>query len=109
MNPSLTILFVLLVLFIVLLIVTLFFIGSPAQTIQVSEGNYKVSNSAISVLLQGPNSGTSALVMQPRAQGTIIRIWNNTPNSITVLNDHITNTYDSKVSIGTAVNGLLHS
>lgn len=81
---------ILLIVFLVLLVLT-FWIGSPVQVIQVLEGNYKVASNAFSVLLEGPNSGTSALVMQPRPKGTVIRIWNKSPNSITVLNDHIQN------------------
>ena len=99
----LTVLFVLV--FVALIVVTL--LQSPLQNINnvAPSGVYKLGSATTEVLFQGTNDGTASFIMRPRPSGTMVRFWNQTPDSVTILNQ----SGNYPVQIGASSTGVLAS
>ena len=60
------------------------------------------------VFFEGPNTGTAAFILRPRAQGSVVRIWNNSANQVELRNNNLDSGLNV-VAIGNLSTGLLPS
>ena len=65
-----------------------------------------MDGSASEIYRDGPNTGSAAFVFRPRAQGSVVRIWNRSNNDVELRNNNLDSGLNI-VSIGNLVTGLL--
>ena len=94
------------VIFVVLILVTL--LGSSFQHLTNLSTNVtnQLGTYTTEILAQGTNAGTSAFIMRPRPLGTMVRIWNDTTDVITLYNDNLPGSHTVQIGGGASL-GIL--